>query len=163
MATEKLSTEDYNKLKAFIGYFCDWYEAIPNLEPEHHPLAVAARIEKEYGLANAKRGAQMAINDIVEDTADWTPEQVAAADAKFAGHNSFTLSEVRQRYSRKYLQLLKRGSIRTEQEYYLLKNIYDGGMTEPGAGEMEQMGAMLQAYEEKLEKRLARLPKSKNN
>jgi len=42
----------------------------------------------------------MAVNDIVEESADWTPEQVAAADARFTAAGTFTLSEIRRRTRR---------------------------------------------------------------
>lgn len=89
----------------------------------------------------------MAINDIVEETANWRPEAVAAADARFAAAGTFTLSEVRRRYSKKYLQILKRGVIRSETEYYLLKGIRDGGSIEAGASEGQQIEALMAAFE----------------
>src|SRR5690606_632591 len=125
MSNKKLSPDDYEKLKGFMGLYVDWF--FPKVgKPENHPLIFIADLEKE-SLANAKRGLQMAINDIVESSSGWRPEQVAEADEKFAAHGVFTLSQVRRSYSKKYLQILKRGVIRTEPEYYLLKGILDGG------------------------------------
>ena len=146
MSKENLSPADYEKLKLFMGKFFDWHEARPGMPDEVHPLFVLAGFEKK-SLANAKKGLQMAINDIVEDTTDWTPEQVAAADARFTAAGTFTLSEVRRRYSKKYLQILKRGVIRSETEYYLVKGIIDGGGLEPGATESTQLQAMLNDFE----------------
>jgi hypothetical protein len=150
MATEKLSPEDYEKLKLFIGLFFDWYDDPSNSMPDCHPLLAFVRIQKEHGLANAKRGLQMAINDTVEMTADWHPDKVAEADAKFAAAGTFTLSEIRRRYSKKYLQILKRGEIRTAIEYYLLKGILDGGSIEPGATENQQIQTLMTAFEAKI-------------
>jgi hypothetical protein len=56
------------------------------------------------------------------------------------------LSEVRQRYSTKYLQILKRGTIRSETEYYLVKGIVDGGGIEPGATDVTQLQAMMNDF-----------------
>jgi len=88
----------------------------------------------------------MAINDTIEDTLDWASAQVAEADVHFAAAGTFTLSEIRRRYSKKYLQVLKRGVIRNEVEYYLVKGIMDG-IIEPEAREVLQLQAMLNAYE----------------
>ena len=112
------------------------------------------KIEKA-SLANAKQGLQQAINDIAEDTANWRSEQVADADTRFLAAGTFTLSEIRRRYSKKYLQLLKRGEILKETEYYLLKGILDGGGMEPGATESEQIQTMLIAFEAEVMKRLS--------
>jgi hypothetical protein len=92
----------------------------------------------------------MAVNDTVEATANWTPEAVAKADVKFTAAGTFTLSEVRRRYSKKYLQILKRDVIRSETEYYLLKGIADGGGFEPGATEAQQIETLMAAFEDKL-------------
>ena len=98
-------------------------------------------------MSQARKGLEMAINDIVEDTSDWSPEQVTAFDAELKSHGIIALTEVRHRYSRKYLQVLKRAHIKSEQEYYLLKGIADGGGIEPGAIEREQIESMLEQYE----------------
>ena len=155
MTKEKLSNEDYEKLKVFLVSFIDWFipKAHLSVKPEDQPLTFLANLEKK-SLSNAKIGLQMAINDFVEDTSNWHPEQVAEADAKFAAAGTFTLTEVRRCYSKKYLQLLKRGVIRKETEYYLLKGILDGGGMEPGATESQQIQTMLLAFEAEVMKRL---------
>jgi hypothetical protein len=150
MSNEKLSPEDYEKLKIFAAKFYEWYKAGLTLPPEIHPIYVLTQIQKEHGLANAKRGLMMGINDYVEDTANWRPDQVAEANAKLAAAGTFTLSEIRQRYSKKYLQILKRGVIRSETDYYLLKGILDGGGIEAGATESAQIQKLINEFEAKI-------------
>lgn len=151
MSSTKLSDEDYERLKIFFVCYLDWF--IPashkSQNPEDHPYAFLGRLEKT-SLANAKKGLQMAVNDTVEATANWAPEAIAEADIKFAAAGTFTLSEVRRLYSKKYLQILKRGVIRSETEYYLLKGIADGGGLEPGATEAQQIEVLMAAFEDKL-------------
>jgi len=155
MSQDKISPEDNEKLKVFLGLYVDWFLPKSDVTMENHPLAVLVKFEKE-SLTNAKRGLQMAINDIVEFTADWRPEQVAEADAKFASHGTFTLFEIRRRYSRKYLQVLKRGMIRSKVEYYLLKGILDSGSIEPGATETQQIQSLMAAFEAKITQSVAK-------
>ncbi|WOI45554.1 hypothetical protein [Acidovorax sp. BLS4] len=50
------------------------------------------------------------------------------------------------------MQMLKRGLLRSETEYYLLKGVADGGGIEPGATEGQQIEAMLAAFEAKIMK-----------
>ncbi len=146
MSSEKISNEDYQELKRFMGQFYDWYMAPPDARPEAHPLHVAETIERK-SLSNAKRGVLMAVNDIAEDTSAWHPEQVAGADARFASLGMLSLSEIRRRYSRTHLQVLKRGAIRSETEYYLVKGVVDGGSIEPGATELFRLQKMIDDFE----------------
>lgn len=141
-----MSNDEYQTLKIFLDCHFSWYERKYPTTPPGSPSQFLEKIE-ESSLANAKKGLQMAINDIVEDTSDWTPQQVAEADAKFATAGTFTLTEVRRRYSKKYLRILKRGVIRSETEYYLVKGIVEGGGIEPGATEGAQLQAMLSDFE----------------
>lgn len=157
MTKQSLSNDDYQSLKIFLDRHFEWYAPKYPTTPPGSPSQFLDRIETT-SLANAKKGLQMAVNDIVEDTTDWTPEQVAAADAKFTAAGTFTLSEVRRRYSKKYLQILKRGVIHSETEYYLVKGISDGGGLEPGATESTQLQAMLNDFEARLAASLKQKP-----
>lgn len=151
MITNRLSDEDYGRLKTFFLCYLDWF--IPDEHksqlPEDQPLAFLGRLEKA-SLANAKKGLQMAINDTVEATLSWDQQQVANADAKFAAAGTFTLSEVRRRYSKKFDEVMKRGVIRSETEYYLLKGVLDGTIRNAHSGEDKKIDAMLSAFEAKV-------------
>lgn len=144
MAT--LSDDEYERLKKFMGLFYEWFEAKPHHPPEIHPLTVLMEIEKK-SRSHAKQGLVMAINDCVEMSSDWNPERVAAADRRFLENGVPSLSQIRAKYSKKYLQILKRGYIKSLQEYYLVKGVMDGGSVEFGAGEEEKLASMLAAYE----------------
>jgi hypothetical protein len=146
MIKQSLPNDDYQSLKIFLDRHFEWYAPKYPTTPPGSPSQFLARIEAT-SLPDAKKGLQMELNDIAEDTAEWTPEQVAAADARLTAAGTFTLSEVRRRYSKKYLQILKRGVIRSETEYYLVKGIIDGGGLEPGATESTQLQAMLHDFE----------------
>jgi hypothetical protein len=144
-----MTSDEYQLLKLFLDHHFEWYAPKYPTTPAGLPSDFLQNIEKT-SLSNAKKGLQQAINDIIEDTIQWAPEAVAEADAKFAAAGTFTLSEVRRRYSKKYLQILKRGEIRSETEYYLLKGIRDGGGMEPGATEGQQIEVILTAFEAKI-------------
>lgn len=144
-----MTSDDYQSLKIFLDRHFEWYTPKYSTTPPGLPSAFLENIERT-SLANAKKGLSMALNDIAEESANWTPEAIAAADARFAAAGTFTLSEVRRRYSKKYLQILKRGVIRSETEYYLLKGIRDGGGIETGATEGQQIEALMAAFEARL-------------
>ena len=139
------SPEDYGRLKAFVAIYMEFYADGP-VPPEIHPLTVLSGLEK-VSASRAKKGLLLAVQDLVESTTSWSAERVAKADQRLVSAGSFSLSELRRRYSQKYLNVLKRGSIRTEAEYYLLKGIADGTAIEPGATELDKILQMLAAYE----------------
>lgn len=144
-----MTDADYERLKMFMSLYYEWFIAGPSHRPESHPVAVLERLEKK-SRSQAKRGLEMAINDCIEDSSEWSPEVVALADKRFLLENAPRLSEIRATYSRMYLKVLKRGSIKSLNEYYLVKGILDGGGVEPGAGEAEKLVAMLTEYENRL-------------
>ncbi|WP_137940487.1 hypothetical protein [Chitinivorax sp. B] len=148
MANKSTSNSDYQALKVFLDCYFEWYAPKYPTTPPGMPSRFLEQIEKK-SLANAKKGLSMALNDIAEESADWPPDKIAIADAKFLAAGTFTLSEVRRRYLKKYIQILQRGVIRSEIEYYLLKGIRDGGGVEPDATECQQIEAMLIEFEEK--------------
>jgi hypothetical protein len=141
--------EQYERLKRFVGLFYEWYMVRPHFSPAVHPLTVLEGLEGQ-SLPKAKRGLGMAINDCVEMSSGWSPKQVAEADARFLNEGAPSLSEVRRTYSRKYLYILKRGIIKSLQEYYLVKGIVDGSGLEAGAGELDRLAGMLASFEHRL-------------
>lgn len=144
-----MSEEEFEGLKKFLGFFYEWFEAKPQHPPEIHPLVVMAELEQK-SRSQARRGLEMAINDCVEVSSHWAPELVAVANERFVLNGAPSLSQVRAKYSRKNLQVLKRGDIKSLNEYYLVKGVLDGGGIEPGAGESGKLAAMLADYERRL-------------
>ncbi|MDM0118047.1 hypothetical protein QTI66_38895 [Variovorax sp. J22R133] len=149
MPTIKLSAENYARWKTFFVCYAEWF--IPEIQksknPEDPPLSFLEGIEKTL---HSKEGLQVAIHRIVEMTSDWTTDQVDEADAWFAAAGAFTLSEIRRRYSKKYFRVLKRGAIRSQTEYDLVKGIVEAGGIEPGAKEEAKLRGMLAAFEARL-------------
>lgn len=157
MKKNTLAGKDYEALKLFVVHFADWY--IPadkkSQKPEHQPLVFLKNLEQK-SMSNAKKGVQMAIDDFVEMTSEWSAERVIAADAKFAASGIVTLTEIRRNYSKTFARILKRGVVRTETEYYLLRGVLDGSALEVGS-ERQQLEGLLAAYEAKLMKKLPSL------
>lgn len=148
MNSKVMSNSDYHLLKIFLDIFFERYIPKHPTTPDLKPSQFLEEIEKK-SLSNAKKGAEMTVNDSIELTADWSPEEVAGADALFSQAGTLTLTEVRQRYSRKYLQVLQRGKIRSEVEYYLIRGVVDGDGdgVEPEPEVCEKLQIMLDAYE----------------
>jgi hypothetical protein len=115
-------TYDYQALKGFLGHFFDRYIAIKaEVAAEHHPIAVLAKVEATAP-KRAQRGLVTAINDCLEMSAHFTPDQVTAADVDLRRAGLPTLSALRLQFWKRIQSVLKRGKIRTEVEYYAIRN-----------------------------------------
>ena len=88
----------------------------------------------------------MAINDIVEDTFHFDPAEVGKLDSALRSRGIITLSELRKRYSKDYKKIMKRGQIKNETEYYLLRNVLDDP-TEKTPEERELLAKLISDYE----------------
>ncbi len=86
-----------------------------------HPSNVLVGIEKESGNL-AKKGLAMALGDVVEATAGYSVQEVANLDKHFSDNRAPTLTEVRLRFSKRLKTVLRRKFIKSEEEYYLVRN-----------------------------------------
>jgi len=137
--------EEFEELRSFLGYFVD-HTAGP-LPPEIHPLNVLQDLQRRAP-KRAREGLRMAINDCIEVTARWPPEKIAAFDAELRANGLLALSTIRRRFSKRLHSILKRGRIRTEVEYYLVRGaIEDPTMADD---EVTAMHDLLTAFETNL-------------
>lgn len=133
---------EFEELRSFLGYFVD-HTAGP-MPPEIHPLNVLEDLQR-LAPKRVREGLRMAINDCIETTAAWPVEKIAAFDAELSANGLLTLSTIRRRFSKRLHSILKRGLIRTEVEYYLVRGaIEDPTMT---ADEASTMHNLLTAFE----------------
>lgn len=142
----RIAAEDYESLKAFFaGVSNIVLPRLDSLPAEKHPLAVLERFESG-SMARAREGLAHAIGDIVEVTEAFSAGQVAEIDAALAAAGLLTLSAVRVRFGRAVRAIMKRGRVRSEREYYALRNVVDA-MAEP---EQAEAWGLLAAYEERI-------------
>lgn len=138
------TSEEYKLLKASFAALFELVAPKIDLPPEKHPIAVLEAMEKSAP-GNAIKGLTMALNDFVEDTLSWPHKKVAEVDQQFAAAGLFTLSQLRERYSRAFRKVIKRGKINNMEEYYLLKGILNGSPTR--GEESEKLEAILTSFE----------------
>ena len=94
----------------------------------------------------ATRGLRQAINDCVERSLRFDRVEVERFDAELRARGIVTLSEVRRRYSKAYAKIMKRGSIKNDTEYYLIRNVLDDP-TEKSADERALLAKIAFEYE----------------
>jgi hypothetical protein len=121
----RLAAQDYEPLKAFFEWM--WNRLLPNpdgLPPEAWPPAVLAGLES-HSMSMARQGLGEVIGDIVEMTDRLSADEVRSFDAALAAEGLLTLSAVRARFARTIRGIMKRGAIRSENEYHALRNVVD--------------------------------------
>ncbi len=141
----KAANAEYLKLKAFFSFYTDRYVNLENLPPDKRPVACLETLEK-MGMGMATRGLRPAINDCVERSLRFDRGEVERLDAELRARGIVTLSEVRRRYSKAYAKIMKRGCIKNDTEYYLIRNVLDDP-TEKSADERASLAKIASEYE----------------
>ena len=117
-----------------------WFAGIP-VTPETSPTKLLEELELATP-SKAASGLRMAVNDLIQMSIRMAPDEVRALDADLAAAGLLTLTQVRVRYSKKFQSILKRGSIRTDVEYYVLQGAVadlSSGLDELGRLKAEQL------------------------
>ena len=136
---------EYARMKDFLSFYSERYVNKEVVPPEHRPIAMLEAFEKK-SLKKAFQGLRMAINDIVEKSFHFDPAKVEKLDSELRSRGMITLSELRRRYSKDYAKIMKRGQIKNETEYYLLRNVLDDP-NEKTPEERELLEKLISDYE----------------
>jgi hypothetical protein len=139
---------EYAELCAFVEM---WATVVWKVDPESpaHPANVGPRILAEVGLSKALEGERQGINDVLEGLRDWKPERIRELDIALRNDGYITITELRRRYASRYKSILKRGLLRNETDYYLVKDILGDVESPIAAEEREHLGQMVLAFESK--------------
>ena len=144
MSPEK--QKEFEELYLFIEYYSTHYLNIDR-ENRAHPSNCLDEAVKKTGKSKALQGLKQAVNDSIEDTADFDLEALKLFDSELSSKGIITLSALQQRYSSKYKRILKRGIIKNETEYYLVNGLLcdlDNGLpTEENA----KLSKMIEEFE----------------
>lgn len=142
---QKESKLEYAKMKDFLSFYAEQYLKVESLPPEKRPIATLEALEKK-SMKKAFNGLRQAINDCVEMSFHFDHREVEKLDSQLRSRGIVTLSELRRRYSKNYAKIMKRGQIKNETEYYLIRNVLDDP-TEKAPEERELLGKMISDYE----------------
>ncbi|MEQ1954727.1 hypothetical protein [Mesorhizobium sp. CN2-181] len=138
-----ITVGEYETFRAWLVAF------IEHAKPDYSAAIAALDAMAIKSPANARKGLQMAIGDSLEMSADWDREEVAQFDAFCWERQLPTLTEIRPRFMKQITRVIKRGFIRSEAEYYLIRNAVEGM---PDDSESLKLWTLLTDYEEKISK-----------
>ena len=139
----KVTAENYEALKGFGLWLVDQRlgEQLARMKPESHPRFGIEQIER-LSPAQARKSVGMMIGDLVEETEGLNERQLAAYDEALKNQGLPTLSEVRGQFSRRIRAIMKHDLIRSDDDYYALRNVADALPN----GDRERAWAMLDSY-----------------
>ena len=124
MSPEKVA--EFNRLARFLGAF--WTLTLGKKASEsgiEHPTNSLKSLVESVGMSKAMTGLKQAVNDCLAMAIDFAPDAVRKMDEMLAKGNAPTLSEMRREYWSKVNTIRKRGQIRNDTEFYLLKDLAD--------------------------------------
>lgn len=138
----KVTADNYEALAAFFGWMIDNVCPVSStLPPEHHPMHVLQGFTAKSPSLGRKSLA-LGIGDLIEQSQDLGLTQIQTIDAALLAAALPTLTAVKLEFSKKIGGILSRGRIRSEGEYYALRNVVDGMTGE----DRDKAWAMLDAF-----------------
>ncbi|MGC1469315.1 MAG: hypothetical protein WA793_08020 [Sphingorhabdus sp.] len=142
----KVTPENYDSLKAFFGWMVEHtFPKVKELPFDAQPLNFLSALEqKKPGLA--RQSLSMGIGDTLEETQNWSLKRTQAVDAALSDAGLPTLSAVRLEFSKKIASIMQRDKVRSELEYYALRNVVEAM---PDA-DRDKAWQLLAAFEEKV-------------
>jgi hypothetical protein len=145
VAMQKEAELEYAKMKDFLSFYAERYLKAEGLSPDKQPIASLEALEKR-SMKAASSGLRQTINDCVEMSLHFDYAEIDKLDSELRSRGIVTLSELRRRYSKSYAKIKKRGRIKNETEYYLVRNVlYDP--TEKAAEERKFLEELISDYE----------------
>lgn len=135
----QIASSTYPAMRAWFAHVAP--RLFPNVSVEADPVLALDRIEA-ISMANARKGLSMAIGDIVEMTDNWPNGEIASLDAELTTASLPTLSAIRIQFSKSIRSIVRRGSIKNDEEYYLIRNAAE---MDPERG--EELFGLLEKWE----------------
>ena len=135
---------EYAELFRFIDFFATHVRGIDPAS-EVHPSYAGKRIAEQYGRSKALEGLRQAVNDTVEDLSDCSAGYIQQLDESLKSQGIVTFSEIRRRHSKAFRKIIKRGTIVSDTEYYLINGILtdcDSGISDIDRSQLENLVAL---------------------
>jgi len=137
----RIDPSEYARLRSWFSHMVPKVFPSDLLTPDTHPIAVLDRMAVKIP-AKARSGLGMAIGDVVEFTSNWPASDVTACDRELSQLSLPTLSEVRARFSKLVQRIVRRGQIKSDEEFYALRNA-----VEQQGADSAGLWPLLEAYE----------------
>lgn len=134
---------EYDQLKLFLRISAEAMFGPEVSTSESSPMRFLERLEQENP-AQARRSLRLGISDAMS----WIrlePQLAAPLPERLAAAGAPSIEMVRAYLSKKWSAIIKRGTIETDDEYYLIRELVDA--PDLSTKERLQLTEMLDAYE----------------
>lgn len=136
---------DYDQSKLFYQVVVGVIFEPRHIEGDANPIRVLGRMEKE-GRALAAKGLRLGISDAISQLRDERPEALSALSAKLEEPGAPSLEMIRAFLSKKWAAIVKRGSIETDEQFYLVRELVDDpGLTSVDRDRLHHMPEVYEA------------------
>ena len=137
----KIEASEYERMRSWFSFMVPKVFSSDLLTSDTDPVAVLDRMAAKTP-ARARSGLGMAIGDVLDFTSDWSANEVAMCDLKLSQVGLPTLSEMRARFSKLVQRVVRRGRIKSDEEFYALRNAAE----QPGT-DTATLWPLLERYE----------------
>ncbi|SFO48287.1 hypothetical protein [Sphingomonas sp. OK281] len=117
----RIDPSEYMQLRAWFSHMVPKAFPLDMVAPDNHPVLLLDRMA-EKAPAKARKGLSDTIGDILEFTDGWASEDVMTCNVELSQMNLPTLSEVRARFSKVVQRVVRRGIIKSDSEFYMLRS-----------------------------------------
>ena len=150
MAQSKSKLDEYRENFLFLTAFGAFFDSrFPGASHISFQVVPDQPGDHEKVSARQRDGLRQAVNDVLEMTADFTPAQIADADAFLRERGATTLSIMSARCKNLVSRILTRGRVRSETEYHLLKALVSDTESPLSAEQRLEIGALLRGFSPK--------------
>ena len=115
---------NYESLKTFIRIYTETIIDVTVLPEDQRPMHLLAQREKR-SMAQARSAVRETAADVISNLADESAQTLAEFSARLAAANAPTIASVRAMVSTKLAKVISRGAIKSEEEFYLVKDLLD--------------------------------------
>jgi len=131
-------------LKRFFEIYTETMIDLSSVPEDERPMYLIAQFEKRSPAAG-KQSVRLGVSDALADVRNAPAEKVALFSERLAAANAPSIATVRAMMSKKLAPALKRGVLKSEEEFYLVKDLLDS----PGLPDEERkkLETMLDAFE----------------
>jgi hypothetical protein len=138
---------EWRQLSAFFEFWVTQFPIGVSRDDPAHPLNYLDVIVAKYGRSKALEGLKQAVGDILESTSGLKGKALSDVDTALATTGLPSISSLRQRYWIRFGSIMKRGRIRNETEYYLLKGMASDLTVDLSVEERARIDMLLHKFE----------------
>ena len=139
-----IEPDEYETMRAWSSVMIEHVMPIsPHSPPEAHPITCLDEMAR-VSPSRARQGLAMMIGDLIEASQDVSGQNLLELDRALDEADLPTLSDMRLRFGRQMRRILEAGVIKSETDYYAVRNAVEGVSNE---AERSRLWDLLADYE----------------